>query len=75
MRNLNKADDTVTFEYLPGFGKASTKGGKFDFKKKKNYNDYYYNEEQYQEEEEEEQEEKEITISCSDVFAMRIMST
>lgn len=75
LRNLNKADDTVTFEYLPGFGKASTKGGKFDFKKKKNYNDYYYNEEQYQEEEEEEQEEKEITISCSDVFAMRIMST
>lgn len=40
---LKALDDTnATFKYLPGFGKATTKGGKFDIKKhrKKQYDEW-----------------------------------
>ena len=66
----------MTFEYLPGFGKATTKGGKFDIKKKKKrYDDWY--QEEYDEEEEEEEEVEEAswaTFAVSDIFALRNMS-
>ncbi|GAN02528.1 hypothetical protein MAM1_0023c01972 [Mucor ambiguus] len=79
--------NTITFVYVPGFGKTSTKGGKFDIKKhqKKRYDDYYdYEEEQQQEQEEQEddmdlvnedeQEQDEVTMSVQDVYAVKNMS-
>ncbi|KAI9357152.1 hypothetical protein BD770DRAFT_410930 [Pilaira anomala] len=73
LKELDLANNTVTFEFLPGFGKATTKGGKFDIKKnrKKKYDDWYEQEEE--EEEEEEQEEKEVVFATTDIFAMRCM--
>lgn len=70
--------DQVTFEFLPGFGKANQKGGKFDNKKhsKKNYHDDWYggDAEEEQEEEEQEEEENEVTFQLTDIFAVRNMS-
>jgi hypothetical protein len=71
----------VTFEFLPGFGKATTKGGKFDNKRhrKRHYddeNDWYEDPEEQaiEEEEEEEEEELEATFEITDIFAIRNMS-
>lgn len=80
--------NTATFEFVQGFGKTSTKGGKFDIKKhqKKRYDDWYQEEydqfEQAEEEQEEEadlvnedeQEQDVFTVSVHDVFAMKSMS-
>ncbi|KAK4515277.1 ATP-binding cassette, regulator of translational elongation [Mucor velutinosus] len=78
--------NTITFVYVYGFGKTSTKGGKFDIKKhqKKRYDDYHEYEVEPQEHEEQgdeldlinedEQEQDEVTVSVQDVFAMKNMS-
>lgn len=82
--------NTITFVYASGFGKTSTKGGKFDIKKhqKKRYDDYYDYEMEQQEQEQEheeqdddmdlinedEQEQDEVTISVHDVYALKNMS-
>lgn len=77
--------NTITFVYVSGFGKASTKGGKFDIKKhqKKRHDDYYYDYEEEQEEEQEddmdlinedEQEQDEVTMAVHDVYSVKNMS-
>ena len=74
--------NTITFVYVSGFGKTSTKGGKFDIKKhqRKRYDEYYDQEvEQEQEDEmdlvnEDEQEQEQVTVSIQDVYAMKNMS-
>ncbi|KAF1802192.1 hypothetical protein FB192DRAFT_1104623 [Mucor lusitanicus] len=76
--------NTITFVYAPGFGKTSTRGGKFDIKKhqKKRYDDYYgYEEEQEEEQEndmdlinEDEQEQDEVTMAVHDVYSVKNMS-
>lgn len=73
-------DSNVTVEYQQGFGKASTKGGKFDIKKhlKKQYDDWGY--ELVDEDEELEQDSMQEgqdmieTIPMADVFAIKNMS-
>ncbi|CEP17334.1 hypothetical protein [Parasitella parasitica] len=59
--------NTITFEYIQGFGKTSTKGGKFDIKKhqKKRHDGWYQDEydqtgDQLQDQEEEEGEEADL---------------
>lgn len=66
--------ESIEIEYKPGFGKASTKGGKFDNRKyqKRAYNDWY--DDQEEEEENEEEEERIVTIATSDIFAVKNMS-
>ncbi|KAI7888591.1 uncharacterized protein EV154DRAFT_517154 [Mucor mucedo] len=71
LKDINSEAGQVTFEFLPGFGKATTKGGKFENKKKKRYDDWY---EEVEEEEEEEEEEREATFEMTDIFAMRNMA-
>lgn len=70
LKEINADAGQVRFEFLPGFGKATTKGGKFDNKKKKRYDDWYEEEE----EEEDEEEEREVTFEMTDIFAMRNMA-
>lgn len=67
--------ESVTIEYKKGFGKASTKGGKFDNKKhQKRYYEEYEQEGELNEEEEEEEEERVVTLATTDIFAVKNMS-
>ncbi|KAL7316592.1 hypothetical protein PS15m_005674 [Mucor circinelloides] len=74
--------NTITFVYVSGFGKTSTKGGKFDIKKhqRKRYDEYYDQEVELEQEDEmdlvneDEQEQEQVTVSIQDVYAMKNMS-
>ncbi|KAI9269857.1 hypothetical protein BY458DRAFT_555984 [Sporodiniella umbellata] len=68
--SLVLAEETLSVEFLPGFAKASTKGGKFDLKKKRyDENSYYY--EEIEEEEEEEEEDRSAVFLFTDIFDIR----
>ncbi|GAA5795694.1 hypothetical protein EDC94DRAFT_690666 [Helicostylum pulchrum] len=78
LKQIDTENGQVKFEFLPGYGKATTKGGKFDNKKnRKRYDDWYDQQQQHDdddEEEEEEEEENEATFEMTDIFEMRIIS-
>ncbi|KAI8644268.1 hypothetical protein BD408DRAFT_413589 [Parasitella parasitica] len=80
--------NTITFQYIEGFGKTSTRGGKFDIKKhqKKRFDNWYQDEydeteDQIQDEEEDtdlvnedEQEQDLVTVNIHDIYDIKNMS-
>ncbi|KAG1408761.1 hypothetical protein G6F58_009447 [Rhizopus delemar] len=65
LKELYLAECCMAIEYIDGFSKASTKGGKFELRRKRNY------EEEWEEEEEEEEEEKDDLINFADIHDIR----
>ncbi|KAG2232921.1 hypothetical protein INT48_006175 [Thamnidium elegans] len=74
LKQIDTENGQVKFEFLPGYGKATTKGGKFDNKKNRKRYDDWYDQRQQQQDEEEEEEENEATFEMTDIFEMRIIS-
>lgn len=84
LKQIDSQAEAVVVEFEKGFGKASTKGGKFDIRKKKKRNNWhrgrryvdYEQEEQDEEEQTDEQDKEEeedmtATYLMSNVFEMR----
>jgi hypothetical protein len=70
----------ITIEYVQGFGKATTKGGKFDIKKhrKKQYDEWGYEivDEEEEDDDDNMQDDQDMieTIPIANVFSMKNMS-
>ncbi|KAI8881453.1 hypothetical protein K501DRAFT_334704 [Backusella circina FSU 941] len=83
LKQIDPQAETVVVEFEKGFGKASTKGGKFDIRKKKKRNNWYRgrryanyedeDEEEVEEEQTDEQdkEEEPATVLMMNIFEMR----
>jgi hypothetical protein len=63
LKQIDSQTEAVVVEFEKGFGKASTKGGKFDIRKKKKRNNWHRGRRyvDYDQEEQEEQDEEEQT--------------
>ncbi|KAG1490209.1 hypothetical protein G6F53_011609 [Rhizopus delemar] len=64
LKELYLAECCMAIEYIDGFSKTSTKGGKFELRRKRNYEEEW-------EEEEEEEEEKDDLINFGDIHDIR----